>query len=169
MRLPRLSSSPRVPLVNPVLTLGGHLRDESRSRHCLPGDCRRSQGMERANTPKLHCLKPQHHHLQGTGSWELGRISVWGCQRLQGKHNTRLRSLACCGCSVFCQVVSVLIARLGSCLRSGTLSYSGTTKITTKAALNPGLGRKSRLSIGHEKQRAHQSRGQVKGMVRHQR
>lgn len=29
-----------MPLVNPVLIFGGHLRDESRSRHCLPGDCR---------------------------------------------------------------------------------------------------------------------------------
>lgn len=53
---------------------------------------------------------------------------------------------------MFYQVVLVLAARLGSCLRSETLCYSGTTKITAKAALNPDMARKSRVGIGQEKQ-----------------
>lgn len=44
MKLPHLSSQPKMPLVrcHPVFIFGRHLRDESRSRHCPTGDCRSS-------------------------------------------------------------------------------------------------------------------------------
>lgn len=66
---------------------------------------------------------------------------VWGCQGLLGNYVHGLRSPACWGCFVFCQVVPVVRARLGSCLRLGTVCYSGTTKVTAKAALSRGMGK----------------------------
>ena len=67
---------------------------------------------------------------------------VWGCWGLLGNHARGLRSPDCWGCFVFCQVVPVLRARLGSCLRLGTVCYSGTSKVTAKAALSTGMGKK---------------------------
>lgn len=103
----------------------------------------RCQGMVRARSGKATKLR-LYHHLWGRGS--SGPEGSWS--GTAGEPCTWAVTPACWGCFVFCQVVPVLRARLGSCLRLGTVCYSGTTKVSAKSVLSRGIGKRHGWELG---------------------